>query len=484
MQCRTPLEEKGDETKLLKRFLLALGVTILTLVACIFAWGLYVFKRDFGPEITPGEKDSEAIQRNVVAIGTGYSHTCAALADGSAHCWGSNLLGQLGDGRPHRSRLPVAIGMQDPIADFICSTECYFPSNSTCALLEDGSVSCWGRNDMGELGDGSRLPRESARKVPGLPPAEKIFGASGTICVLTHGKEVYCWGSNEGGKLGMGTDKGIVLCWGGNQFGQLGDGSMRNRLLPVQIGGMADAVGLGAGWQQSCAIRKSGQVWCWGRNDRGQLGIPADLGTICIIREGTTDLFTGGMDNRSSYPCLTLPQSVPGVEGAVDLGHGTLHTCAVLTTGHVRCWGYNGEGQLGNGTGVGGAIPSDVLGLTSAIEVVAGYGHSCALLRDGTVRCWGRGAVTGKGISTHESDLIPVRVKDLAGVKAISAGADHTCALRDDGTMWCWGGNTSKQLGVGEGRDIFYPQECLDSYACSPHPVPVVDSSKVAGSAY
>jgi len=151
-------------------------------------------------------------------------------------------------------------------------------------------------------------------------------------------------------------------------------------------------------------------------------------------------------------PMLVAPpaQAAGPAVTVSDLAVGTFHSCAVLSDGTVRCWGSNGQGQLGDGTTTDSPTPVSVVGITTARHIAAGNAHTCAILADTTVRCWGRnvGGQLGNGTTTDSS--LPVTVTGLGGVDVISLGDLHSCALSlTSGEVRCWGDNSSGQLGDG-----------------------------------
>jgi len=129
---------------------------------------------------------------------------------------------------------------------------------------------------------------------------------------------------------------------------------------------------------------------------------------------------------------------------------GDHHACAVLSTGSVKCWGYNPRGELGNGTKTSSRVPVTVKGISNATAVAAGYSHTCALIAGGTVKCWGGNEVGQLGNGTNTDSTTPVAVKGISNAKSISAGHAHTCVLLKDGSVTCWGFNLNGQLGNGK----------------------------------
>ena len=190
---------------------------------------------------------------------------------------------------------------------------------------------------------------------------------------------------------------------------------------------------IGSGDLYSCSLLSDGTVKCWGLNGFGQLG--------------------DGTSNSSFVPVL-----VTGISNAISIAAGYSHTCAVLSDGTVKCWGWNGYGQLGDGTGsYQSNVPVLVTGISNAISIAAGNGHTCAVLSDGTVKCWGWNGSGQLGDGTSNSSNVPVLVTGISNAISIAAGNGHTCAVLSDGTVKCWGWNFYGQLGDGTGNPSYVP---------------------------
>ncbi|MBK7146508.1 MAG: InlB B-repeat-containing protein [Xanthomonadales bacterium] len=169
-----------------------------------------------------------------------------------------------------------------------------------------------------------------------------------------------------------------------------------------------------------------------------------DAGTVkCWGVNGNGQLGNGTTTNSA------LAVDVGGLGAVAQIAAGAAHTCARLADGTVRCWGHNVQGQLGDGTTTNSTTPVAVSGLADVAEIAAGYYHTCARLTDGTVRCWGRNSYGQLGNGTTTQSPTPVAVSGLADVAEIAAGYHHTCARLTDGTVRCWGHNGSGQLGNG-----------------------------------
>jgi alpha-tubulin suppressor-like RCC1 family protein len=204
--------------------------------------------------------------------------------------------------------------------------------------------------------------------------------------------------------------------------------------------GVAD---VSAGGEHSCLLTSMGTAQCWGANARGQIG------------DGTTTFRIVPSDVLTTAGGAALT-------GIVGLSSGYLHSCLVTNAGTVKCWGTNGNGQLGDGgPGVNRTIPTEVLQAPAGLPLIqvgavsAGGWHSCALTTSRTVKCWGFNGWGSLGDGTYTDRATPVDVLReagglrLDGVVSIAAGAVHTCALMVDGTVKCWGLNASGELGNG-----------------------------------
>jgi alpha-tubulin suppressor-like RCC1 family protein len=280
--------------------------------------------------------------------------------------------------------------------------------NHSCARVSGGGLKCWGANDTGQLGDGSTANSNTPVTVYG-------FSSNG---LLVDGGDFHTCAINYSYGL---------KCWGFNYFGQLGDGTTVNRSQPVDVSGLSSGVTvISAGFSHSCALTSTGGVKCWGDNSFGQLG------------DGT-------------YLSSPVPVDVSGLTaGVMAVAAGDFHSCAITTTGAVKCWGFNGDGELGDGTWDDSSVPVDVYGLSSnAVQISAGWSHTCVVMKGGGVKCWGVNLYGQLGDGTTVTSNVPVDVSGISQAALVAAGGMHSCLLLTGGGLKCWGDNGVGQLGDG-----------------------------------
>lgn len=224
--------------------------------------------------------------------------------------------------------------------------------------------------------------------------------------------------------LSVGAD-GRVWASGMNTFGQLGDGTTTDRSVPVSVAGLSSVIAVSAGAYHSLAVQADGSVWAWGWNGFGQLG------------DGTT------VERHT-------PVRVAGLSGrtGVKVAAGAFHSLALASDGSVRAWGWNGFGQLGNGTTVDQHLGVQVADLSGAAGISTGAYHSLALRPDGSVLSWGWNSFGQLGDGTTVDRHRPVPVPGVTGVVTLGRGAwFHSMAVAADGKAWAWGWNGFGQLG-------------------------------------
>ena len=344
-----------------------------------------------------------------IQLSAGYRHTCVTYNTGQIYCFGGNYDGQLGDGTLVDKNIPtLVLGINNAIKVSACGTGGGQGSHS-CALLDDGTVKCWGGNFVGQLGDGSYTQRNTPVYVTGINNAIDIYMSGPHSCALLAG--------------------GTVKCWGFGQYGQLGDGNTNYaNNLPVDVN-ITDVNQLSAGGFHTCALLNNGAVKCWGYNGDGRVG---DGTTI----DRTTPVFTNITDVKK-----------------VSIGYQ--HSCALLNDGTVKCWGQNDYGQIGDGTLTRRLSPVLVSGLSNILDLSSNGRHNCVILDTNDLKCWGANLYGQLGDNTTTRRATPVSVLNISDVKHIDTGGNnytadgHTCAITFDNNVMCWGNNEYGQLGDG-----------------------------------
>ena len=323
----------------------------------------------------------------------------------------------------------------------------------TCALSSDGRAFCWGSGSSGQLGhdnvenigDGVGQSIAKAGSVPIGGRATQITGGSNFTCAILDTGGVRCWGAGTAGRLGYGNTNPV------------GDGTGQSILAAGDVPVGATVKQISAGNHHVCAVLNTGGVRCWGNGATGRLGY-----------NGVANVGDGGGS-------ITAAGDVPGLSGVKQVAGCANHTCAVLDSGSVYCWGKNIAGELGHdnltyigdgGTSITAAGPINLGG--SATQVACGFSQSCALLNTGAVRCWGSGAngrlghdnltnISDGGVTITAAGDINVAAKAIS----IASRDSMVCALLAGGSVRCWGsapaGNghdSTADIGDGLGQSI------------------------------
>ncbi|HEV2750025.1 MAG TPA: Ig-like domain-containing protein [Gemmatimonadales bacterium] len=338
------------------------------------------------------------------AISVGGVHSCGLTTSGSAYCWGLNYWGELGALSPGGQ-----VCSQDGV---LCSVSPIpvvggrvFSSvsagwNQSCALVSGGAAFCWGDDTYGALGDGST----TSSTTPGAVTGNLAFVSIGTgalsACGLTAAGAAYCWGNNTAGQLGVGPG-GPETCSG-----------EPCSTTPIAVSGGLTFTELSVGYWQACGRTSQGATYCWGDNVDGQLGAT------------TTETCTG---LSATVPCSTVPLPVEGGVTFASVSAGSFQTCGATADGTGYCWGANGDGQLGNGTTDFAPTPTPVAGgLSFAALSAFGRWHSCGLTTASLTYCWGYNGWGQVGNGTFDEVYQPVAVLG----QAVPSGATPVRAAR------------------------------------------------------
>ncbi|MGA2450582.1 MAG: hypothetical protein ABTD50_18095 [Polyangiaceae bacterium] len=376
------------------------------------------------------DQDSICPLSTPAVISRGFFTTCAVSQAGDAKCWGVGTSGELGNGLATNSLVPVGVsGLVHHAIDVSA------PQNGTsCGVTANGGAVCWGRNDFGGLGNGTTIPSLTPVPVTGLSSGVTAVSVGGDsegdqsfACAITAGGAAMCWGRNDIGNLGNGTTidssvpvqvtgltsgvtsisagegfvcavtaGGAVMCWGANMYGTLGNGAAAtSSSVPVQVTGLTSgAVAVSAGTDAACAVTGSGGVVCWGQNEGGALG------------NGTT------VSSSVPVQAAGLTSGVKSV--SVGRGADTATSCALTTSGSVFCWGSGSYGALGAGASVlSSLVPIEVPGLAGATSLSVGWEGACVVLASGGAECWGLNSAGELGNGTTTNSFVPTAVLDF-----------------------------------------------------------------------
>ena len=387
-----------------------------------------------GAQATGG---STKLMANSITVGD--QHACALLNDSSIRCWGDNEYDQLGNGSHDECGLASGSSTpcsMTPIAVMnITNAEAVAAGGShTCAVLSDGSVQCWGSNDNGQLGNSSSdncvTPSGTSVSCSATPRA--VLGITDAIAVAAGGWHTCAV-----------LRSGSVQCWGLNDYGQLGNDTTLNSLFPVTVSGITNARSVANYTHHSCAVLSDGSIQCWGYNYNGQLGDGIEIDSL-------------------------VPVWVSVITNVTAVTTGSSHTCAVLNDGSIRCWGLNEQGQLGNSSsGTCGSsstslslcspTPTVVSNLTNAVFVSAGQAHTCAVLRSGSVWCWGWNNADQLADGTTTNSYQPVLISGITDAVAVAAGSYDSCVVLRSGLVQCWNWNYYGNLGNGTTTNSLVP---------------------------
>jgi alpha-tubulin suppressor-like RCC1 family protein len=332
-----------------------------------------------------------------LGLWVGAEFSCGISTAGSPYCWGRNNVGQIGNGGTTDQTVPV------PVAGGLAFPAIGLGYEHACGLTATGAAYCWGLNTGGQLGDGTTTNRPTPVPVAGGLAFLSIEGGDAHTCALTAAGAAYCWGQNI--------------------RGQLGDGTTTARLTPVPVAGGISFRALALGTQFSCGLATSGTIYCWGLNADGQLG-------------------NGGKPNRPT------PTAVVGT-GWTAVAAGAQFACALGAGGAASCWGRNDKGQIGDGKKPNPNQPVAVAGGLAFTRLDAGGKHACGVTATGAAYCWGENGDGELGDGTITDRPVPTAVQGGNLFATVSTGGLHTLALTPAGVAYGWGRDANGQLGTG-----------------------------------
>jgi alpha-tubulin suppressor-like RCC1 family protein len=389
---------------------------------------------DGSPVPDPGTAGSSPGGPRFVQVAPGGTYVCALADDGRVYCWGDNEDGQLGSGDTSPRTTPTLVAALVGVKQ-IAAGQDTMAGGTTCAILADDTLVCWGANQLGQLGRGDTT--SAATPGPVLDemsrPLDRVVqvsvsGNSGHACAVRQDHSLWCWGNNFLGQIARDPATGTEV------------------LRAAKVMGLAEVAQVSAGSSNTCAVLVDGTVWCWGNNER--FGSGADAGTICGSRPG--------------LPCAKRPQQVGSDTGYRAVVAGSA-SCALKVDGRVACWGTADARE---------AFPGDDGRVHPTPVVVAGLANvealsmsnrwlratACALRADGSVWCWGHGFFNE--LAGHSRTLagtaseVPVQIGDIPPASGIGVLGTFCTIAKADRSLWCWGSNAGGQLAAANSGDM------------------------------
>jgi alpha-tubulin suppressor-like RCC1 family protein len=347
------------------------------------------------PGLTGGISNSfniMATSRRWVQISSGGGYTCGVTTVGAAYCWGDNGFGQLGNGTATNSNTPTAVSGGHTFAAVSAGS-----GLNTCGLTTAGAAYCWGTGDHGELGNGTTSSSTTPVAVSGGLIFTVVGEGNSFACGLTTAGKAYCWGSNGGGMLGTGTTTSSPT--------------------PVAVAGGLIFTMVSVGYESACGVTAAGAPYCWGFNIGG------------------------------------TPVAGPGGLIFSSVGGGGVSNCGLTTAGAAYCWGRNENGELGNGTNISSTTPVAVSGAHTfeTLSTAEGSG-SCGVTTSGAAYCWGYNldGELGNGTPTTTSrSETPVAVSGGLIFASVNGSGGTKCGVTTAGLAYCWGSNNFGELGNG-----------------------------------
>ena len=388
------------------------------------------------PKYEPGYESCDGPPGRVIDIDSD-AHTCVVFEGGQVECWGRNWFGVLGYGTFEHvgdDETPAEMGFVEVGG---CVDRVDVGESTTCVVLRNGAVKCWGDNDYGQLG----LPYVDNIGEFFLPSSQPAIRFSSfvrhvstgylTVCALLDEGEIYCWGNNYCGRLGY---EGATSGLGFQPSIEAGEAVQQ----------ASKASGLDVSDMMNCLLDEERLLTCWGAEPH----------------------VNGHQPMQPEYGCDSVPAEAPPhyIEGPVlDITLGNAHACALDAEHELRCWNESGSGAaLGYGQEAPVAFPDIPPIQTGGTvnDVDAGYGITCALYDGGRARCWGGNSTGALGQGHTEligDDEVPADVPFIdvgEAITEISAGYGFVCALTVSGQVRCWGSNEDGQLGLGYTKNI------------------------------
>lgn len=341
------------------------------------------------------QAEAGALRVRVLAVGT--DHVCGIGTTGITYCWGSDSVGQLGEGDTVSHLLPVVVagGLSfEALAAGVAHT---------CGLTTGGVAYCWGSNHAGALGTGDTIPRSTPTAVVGGLTFASLTAGLNYTCGLTPAGTAYCWGNNLEDQAGDGIGSGTI------------------HTVPVPVAGSHTFQSLTAGISETCGVAANATAYCWG---------------YLIATEEASDIPVA-IGNGLAFRSLVLEDA---------------SMCGLTVDSLAYCWGENTNGELGDGTTKYSTVPVQVAGQLTFKSLAAQEFNPCGLRASGVAYCWGLQVGYPLG-TTPQSVSGPLRFASLSGMP----GGLTVCGVTVDSAAFCWGNNDAGQFGNGVTLGSLYP---------------------------
>lgn len=383
---------------------------------------------DAGTDAADGGPDASLVTCTAspcaIHLAAGTDQACVILSDKTVRCWGSNFMAESGQAVPSDGGYGTAVLAPLAVSGIAGARELSLGAEHSCALLENGTVQCWGSNRYAQLA----MAADGGLAGAVRSPTPVTIAVTGTPANVSAGFYHTCIRRTDGS----------VQCWGYNSHAQIGNVLPDGGDLPLFVPAPTDALLTGVaeldvGGRFACGHLFDGGVSCWGHNANGQLG-----------RGGPP--YNVATDPRPA-PVVGLPANVDHLGRSVAYTEGV-----VLDDKTVRIWGSNQYGNLGPVDGGSTGTPLEVASVTNVAQIAFNLQNTCVLKTDGTVFCWGATYSGGGGVNPDAGiqHPTPAQISGVSDAVAIALGWDvFGCALKKDGSVVCWGDNAFGQLGRG-----------------------------------
>ena len=397
--------------------------------------------------------------------------------------------------------LPVVMRQQESAAK---NVQVVAGGGFSAVLKEDGTVWMWGRNNYGQLGDGTTVDCDFPRPVPGVSDVTQIQAAGGSMLVLKEDGTVWGWGENGNGQLGDGTTTlrttpqkvegltnvkklsstyshvlalkgdGTLWAWGSNGRGQLGDGTKNSATSPQIVPGLSNIVDIAAGKYTSMALTQEGTVYIWGYNygevsedillprAMPELGVITDIAcngmNIAINAEGEAwhwgSMYIGYTPHRDYYYSVKIPTKIEGIDNIESATGHDLDLFLIDSNDDVWAVGSNQYGQLGDGSTIDRTVFQKIAGISDVQSVSCSSGHCLALTKDGMVWAWGNNDYNQIERGLGEVVMTPTKLNNTINhvTGTLAAGKGHSLVI-EDGMIYASGKGTDGQLGNDDQYD-------------------------------